>query len=120
VVWWRCPSRNLRAATLLSATLLAVPLALLYDRLLLLVASAWLIRDGRTRGFLPWEKIALLAVFLGSLAEYAVGSAWHLPLGPVISGVVLLLIMRRSQRISRERPNAVSENHADGLPALAP
>jgi alpha-1,2-mannosyltransferase len=120
VVWWRCPNRNLRAATLLSATLLAVPLALLYDRLLLLVASAWLIRDGQKRGFLPWEKIALLAAFLGSLAEYAVGSAWHLPLGPVISGAVLLLIMRRSQRISRERPNAVSENHADGLPALAP
>ena len=41
------------------STLLAVPLALLYDRLLLLVASAWLIRESREQGFLPWEKTAL-------------------------------------------------------------
>jgi hypothetical protein len=56
MIWRAVRTAPLRAATLLSATLLAVPLALLYDKLLLLVAIAWLMRDARRRGFLPWEK----------------------------------------------------------------
>ncbi len=63
-VWRRAAEPSLRAATLLSATLLAVPLALLYDKLLLLIAIGWLVRDGRRDGFLPWEKTVLLAAIL--------------------------------------------------------
>jgi alpha-1,2-mannosyltransferase len=98
VTWWRRPGQSLSAATLLSATLLAVPLALLYDKLLLLVAIGWLARDARRNGFLPWEKTVLLAVWLGSMAEYAIGSAFNLPLGPLISFAILLLALRRVER----------------------
>ena len=80
---------------MLSATLLAVPLALLYDRLLLLVAIGWLVREGREDGFLPWEKTVLLGVYVATLVEYAVGSNWHVPLGPFISLAVLLMALRR-------------------------
>jgi hypothetical protein len=93
--WRRRPNRSVRAATLLSATLLAVPLALLYDSLLLLVAVGWLVREGRKSGFLPWEKTTLLAVYLATLVEYAVGEAVHLPLGPLVTMAVLLLGLRR-------------------------
>jgi hypothetical protein len=94
-IWRRSANHNLRAATLLSATLLAVPLALLYDRLLLLVAIAWLVREGRRDGFLPWEKFVLLAVFLVSIFDYAIGSAWRFPLGPAITLAILVIVVRR-------------------------
>jgi hypothetical protein len=98
MIWRLAPHRGLRAATILSATLLAVPLALLYDKLLLLVAIGWLVRDGRRIGFLPWEKTVLLGAWLGSMTEYAIGATWHLPLGPLISFAVLLLTLRRVDR----------------------
>ena len=107
LVWRRNRSRYLRAATLLPATLLAVPVALLYDRLLLLVAIGWLVREGRSTGFRSWEKSVLLAVYLGSLVDYAVDSAWHLPLGPLISVAVLALGMRRA--IAASEPRAATE-----------
>jgi alpha-1,2-mannosyltransferase len=94
--WRRCPVLSLRAATLLAATMLAVPVALLYDRLLLLAAIGWLVQEGRSRGFRPWEKTVLLAAYLGSLLDYAVDSAWHLPLGPMISVAVLAVAVRRA------------------------
>ena len=102
--WWRSPSRNLRAATLLAATLLAVPVALLYDRLLLLVAIGWLVREGRSTGFRTWEKTVLLAAYLASLLDYAVDSAWHLPLGPLISVAVLALAVWRIRGVPTLRP----------------
>jgi len=101
--WRRRPNRSVRAATLLSATLLAVPLALLYDSLLLLVAVGWLVREGRKSGFLPWEKTTLLAVYLATLVEYAVGEAVHLPLGPLVTMAVLLLGLRRMLFDQRSR-----------------
>jgi hypothetical protein len=123
LIWRRSPDRSLRAATLLSATLLAVPLALLYDKLLLLVAIGWLVREGRKEGFGTWEKTVLLAVYPASLAEYAVGSAWHLPLGPLISCAVLALAVRRIGQATVLRPNAEAttarSRGAAGVPASA-
>lgn len=117
--WQRCRNRNLRAATLLSATLLAVPLALLYDGLLLLVAVGWLVREGRAGGFLPWEKTTLLAVYLASVTEYPIGAAWGLPLGPFVSLAVLLLALRRIARTTPLRSGASMERRTAGE-ALAP
>jgi len=96
LVWRWVKNGNLRSATLLAATLLAVPLALLYDKLLLLVAIGWLVREARHDGFRPWEKTTLAATYLASLAEYVIGSAWSLPLGPFVSLAVLVLAVRRT------------------------
>ncbi len=118
LVWRGDANRSLRAATLLSATLLAVPLALLYDRMLLLVAICWLVRDGRRNGFQAWEKSVLVAAYLASMVEYLVGSAWSLPLGPVISGAMLVLASRRV--LGPRREAAVHGVTAvDGVPAPA-
>jgi hypothetical protein len=95
LLWRRSVSQNLRAASLLAATLLAVPLCLLYDKLLVLVAIGWLLREARERGFLPWEKLVLLAVYPVSLLTWVVGTAFHLPLGPMITCAVLVLCLRR-------------------------
>jgi len=118
--WRRNPGRNLRAATLLAATLLAVPVALLYDRLLLLVAIGWLVREGRNTGFRPWEKTVLLAAYLASLVDYAVDSAWHLPLGPLISVAVLALAVQRihGATVHRAATNAPSAQPSGVAPSV--
>jgi hypothetical protein len=107
-IWRRGANRDQRAATLLAATLLAVPLALVYDKLLLLVAIGWLVRDAGRSGFLAWEKTALLGIYLCSIAEYVIGSVWHLPVGPVISAAVLLLTVRRVGHAGTFRPRAAA------------
>lgn len=94
-IWRRCPGQAVRFASLLAATLLAVPLALLYDQMLLLVAGAWLIHDGRENGFLGWEKVALLATYPLVLLLWPLGTGWHLPLGPLLTLAVLALALRR-------------------------
>jgi len=117
-VWRRSTSPSARAATLLSATLLAVPLALLYDRLLLLLAIGWLVREGRRTGFLPWEKTVLLGVYLASIGEYAIVSALDVPLGPAISLTALLLSVRRfagARMVGQTAGTATPHNHVDGM-----
>jgi hypothetical protein len=96
LLWHRAASYNLRAAALLSATLLAVPLALLYDKLLLLVAAGWLLREARETGLLNWERIVLLAIYPLALVTLPIGQALHIPLGPLTTGAVLVLCLRRA------------------------
>lgn len=96
LLWHRATSYNLRAAALLSATLLAVPLALLYDKLLLLVAAGWLLRATRETGRLSWERLVLLAIYPLALVTLQIGQAFHIPLGPLTTGAVLVLCLRRA------------------------
>jgi hypothetical protein len=77
------------------ATLLAVPLSLLYDQLLLLVAMAWLLRDASRTGFLAWERVTLVAVWPLALMTWIVGTSWHVPLAPLTHLAVLALAVRR-------------------------
>lgn len=117
LVWGRALSLPLRSATLLSATLLAVPLVLLYDKLILLVAITWLLRAARAEGFLPWEKFVLLLTYPASLLTWTIGTGWHLPLGPCISAAVLILCLRRVWRALTPREQAapiVTEVQAAG------
>lgn len=95
LVWRRTDQGEARRAVLLTATLLAVPLSLVYDQLLLLVAMAWLLRDARETGFLPWERLLLVLVWPLSLMTWIIGTSWHIPLAPLTHLVVLALGLRR-------------------------
>jgi len=95
LVWRRSDQANARSVTLLVATLLAVPLSLVYDQLLLLVAIGWLLRDAHQTGFLPWERLLLVAVWPLSLLTWITGSSWHIPLAPLTHLAVLALGLRR-------------------------
>jgi hypothetical protein len=72
-----------------------VPLALIYDQTLLLVAIAWIVRDGIERGFLPGEKWAVAAVYPASFLLWMAGTGLGLPLGPAMHAAVLGIALRR-------------------------
>jgi hypothetical protein len=96
LLWRRDVSQNLRCAVLLGATLMAVPLALIYDNLLILVAIGWLLREARQTGFRPWEKLVLLSIYPLALLTWTVGHAFELPIGPITTCAVLVLCLRRA------------------------
>jgi alpha-1,2-mannosyltransferase len=96
LVWRGHASLAQRAAVLLVATLLAVPLALIYDQMVALLAIGWLLREAREKGFLAWEKVILLTVYPLSLLSVFAGMARHWPFGPLVSIVVLALCVRRA------------------------
>lgn len=96
-VWRGTAPFAARAAALLAATLLAVPLALFYDMMPLVLAIFFLVAEGRRAGFLPWERAGFAAVYAVPLVSRHVGLALHLPLGPAASLLMLALALRRAR-----------------------
>jgi alpha-1,2-mannosyltransferase len=93
---WRGGARlPARAGVLAAATLLAVPLALVYDLLLLTVSIFWLVREGTERGFLPWEIPTLVGVYAAALISLPVATELSMPIAPFASAAVLLLWLVR-------------------------
>jgi arabinofuranan 3-O-arabinosyltransferase len=87
-VWAKPVPYALKAAILCTASILVTPYVLHYDLCVLSIAVAFLVSDGLARGFLPGERILMLACFLGLfvIAE---------PVGPVICAILLFLAARR-------------------------
>ena len=99
LVWlWRTgASFALKAAALCIATILATPYSLDYDLMLLAPAIACLACDGLARGFAPWEKTALAALWVVPLIARGVGQAALIPLGVIAMLIVFALILRRAR-----------------------
>jgi alpha-1,2-mannosyltransferase len=93
-VWRRGLPLPIRAATLAAATLVAVPVALIYDFMLAAVAAAWLVRD--PAGLAGWERVALTALFVLSMIPPSLAEAWHVPAGPLLALALLALIAARA------------------------
>lgn len=98
LIWHRNCSAPVRFAALAAATLLAIPVALIYDFVLLSVAGCWLIRAGQRTGFLPWEKTVLFASFLVPIFSRAAGLSLTLPIGPSAGVAILILCAARCRR----------------------
>jgi alpha-1,2-mannosyltransferase len=89
IVWHRGAPLPTRAAILAAATLVAIPVALIYDLMLAAIAAAWLIRD---RGGLPgWERAAMAGLFILALNPRAVAETWHIPIAPVAALALVAL-----------------------------
>jgi alpha-1,2-mannosyltransferase len=111
-VWRKNLSQPLRATALLAATLIAVPVALIYDEMLAAIAIAWLVRAGQTDGFLPWEKAILAMIFIAPLISRNLGMPTHIPLAIVASAALLGLIVSRVRMELARRPIAESFSNA--------
>jgi hypothetical protein len=97
-LFWRRAALPIRAMALLAATLLALPVLLLYDLMLLAVAGAWLLADARERGLRAGESPTLIAGYLMPLLCRPIGLRLGVGLAPLASAGVLLAAVRRGRR----------------------
>jgi hypothetical protein len=87
----------LKAAGLCLAAILATPYTLDYDMMVLAPAIAFLAADGMARGFGPWEKTALAALWLVPLVARTVPQLTLIPLGVPAMLAMFVLVLRRAQ-----------------------
>ena len=78
------------------ATFLATPYAWDYDGVVSIFAAAWIGREGLRAGFLPWERIAIVALLVLPLVAMVTTKLAGLQVGPVVLWLVLLLLLHRS------------------------
>ena len=82
-------------ALMLAATAVASPYLFSYDLPFLAVPVFWLIVDGRARGWRPYEKIAVVALYLSPLATRAVALPLEINLMPIPALAMVALIWNR-------------------------
>jgi alpha-1,2-mannosyltransferase len=113
-IWDRHMSLEVRGAALAAATLIAVPVALVYDLMLAAIAILWLVRAGREMGIPPMEKLALAGVLTGfalGLLLLAVGERERTGLlaVPIVPLAVLGLVFIVAARARRTAGQAAPE-----------
>ncbi|MEX0853146.1 MAG: glycosyltransferase family 87 protein [Bauldia sp.] len=98
LVWlWRSDARfDLKAAALVTASLLATPYMLDYDLVALAVAGAFFVRHGLANGFRDFEITALAFAWLAPLVARTVAGATGVPLGLLAMLLLYALTLRRA------------------------
>ncbi|MDR3535583.1 MAG: glycosyltransferase family 87 protein [Acetobacteraceae bacterium] len=94
-VWWRGFPLPVRAAVLLAAIPIAVPIVMFYDLMLSGIAFAWLVRAGWERGFPAWQKSAFLLLFVFALLSGNIGPGQVL-MPPAAAALVFALALRQA------------------------
>jgi len=105
--------QSVKAAALCIGAMLATPYTLDYDMMVLAPALAFLAADGFARGFGPWQKTAMAALWLVPLLARSFAQATAIPLGAPAMLALFVLILRRSN------PDAACEEKMP-FPAEAP
>ena len=110
LIWlWRSSTAYaVKAASLCIATILATPFTFDYDMMALAPAIAFFAADGMVRGFRPWEKTALAALWLVPLVARSSGQLTLIPLGVPVMLVTFILLLRRST-LHFAQPMALSD-----------
>jgi hypothetical protein len=85
-----------KAAALCLAAILATPYTLDYDMMVLAPAIAFLAADGFSRGFGPWQKTAVAALWLVPLFARTVPEATFIPLGAPVMLIALFITLRHA------------------------
>jgi len=98
LVWlWRgAAAFPVKASGLLIGSVLATPYSLDYDLMLLAPAIAYIATDGIARGFGPWEKTILAALWIVPLVARSVPQATLIPLAVPIMLLAFALLLRRA------------------------
>jgi alpha-1,2-mannosyltransferase len=95
-LWRSHTAYPVKAACLCIATMLATPFAFDYDMMVLAPAIAFIAADGLDRGFEPWEKTTLAALYLTPLVARSFAQWTFVPLGVPVMIVTFILLLRRS------------------------
>lgn len=107
VLWRSRASTECKGASLCLGALLATPYCLDYDMMLLAPAIALLAINGRARGFLPYERTALAALWLVPIAARGVAGAIHVPLGLIAMAFGFALVLHRGLSADRAAAAAI-------------
>jgi alpha-1,2-mannosyltransferase len=95
-IWRSSTDRDLKAALLLVATLLASPHVLDYDLMILAPAIAFMVAAGATRGFRDDEITLLAAAWIAPLLARGIAGSTGIPLGLITVLTLHALMMRRA------------------------
>jgi alpha-1,2-mannosyltransferase len=95
-IWRASADRDLKAALLLAATLLASPHVLDYDLMILAPAIAFMVAAGLARGFGPYEITLLAAAWITPLLARGVAGSTGVPLGLIAVLTLYVLILRHA------------------------
>ena len=94
-VWRESVPFGMKAAALVTGTLLVTPYMVDYDLALLAAPIAWLAYEGMHSEFLPWEKSILFSAWICPLLARPCSLA-GVPLTPLVLAMMLIAIVRRS------------------------
>lgn len=108
LLWRTAAPHALKAAALMTAAVLVTPFVFDYDLTLLALPLLLLTRDGVERGFLPWEKTVLAAVWAVPLLARPAAMHLELPLGLAAILVLYAIILRRAYRLPNSRSISAS------------
>ena len=98
VVWvWRSDrSFAIKAATLAVGCLMVSPYLLQYDLVMIALPTAWLAMECFERGFLPYEKIVLVASWILPRIAMPVTVITKIPIAPIVIIALMAAILRRT------------------------
>jgi alpha-1,2-mannosyltransferase len=99
-LWRSTASHASKAAALALAVILGAPFSIDYDMTVLAVAIAFLAMDGSRRGFAPYEKSLLAALWLVPLVARSMAGATSVPIGIIVMGAAFAFLV---YRISADR-----------------
>jgi hypothetical protein len=88
VIWTKPIPHSLKAAALCIGSVMVTPYVLGYDLCVLSIATAFLVKDALSRGFLSGERVVMLMCWAGLILMMA-------PLIPITICVVLLILIAR-------------------------
>jgi len=94
-VWRSGLASELQYALLATGAILSTPYVLDYDLMVMALPIAWMASYGLREGFLKWEKMALVMVWILPLFARSLGMLTGLPVGPVALLVFLFVLLRR-------------------------
>ena len=94
-VWRSGFALPIRAATLAAATLIAIPVILIYDLTLAGVAAAWLVRAREGDEIPSWEKAALAGSLLLLLNPRGLAEMSHIPIAPLVALALVVVVTTR-------------------------
>ena len=94
-VWRAGFALPIRAAMLASATLVAIPVILIYDFTLAGVAAAWLVRAREGDELPSWEKAALAGSMLLLLNPRGLAEVSHIPIAPLVALALVVVVTTR-------------------------
>ena len=117
IVWRRKLSAPVRNAVLASATLVAIPLSLLYDMMLGAIAACWLLRGAGRETMPSWEKTAIAAIYALMLDSRALAESLHLPINTICALILFgLATCRAATELGLSAPKRPPASLRDAAP----